>query len=172
MYLPKSLLAIVPLSLASALPQASPTSSAAAVSSTTCNGKTYVYEELAGYGFVPSNATDKFGDTIGGHGSAIAIDGASWVKIGNSYTGLLYTLPDRGWNTEGTLNFQNRIHKFLLTFTPNENATVANPSSPNLQFKYLVSPLVVGREPIVNDTDRQKGHDLVDRPTHSANVWS
>ncbi|KAF7194059.1 putative secreted protein [Pseudocercospora fuligena] len=137
MYLPKSLLAIVPLSLASALPQASPTSSAAAVSSTTCNGKTYVYEELAGYGFVPSNATDKFGDTIGGHGSAIAIDGSSWVKIGNSYTGLLYTLPDRGWNTEGTLNFQNRIHKFLLTFTPNENATAANPSSPNLQFKYL-----------------------------------
>ncbi|KXT06667.1 hypothetical protein AC578_8592 [Pseudocercospora eumusae] len=137
MYLPKSLLAIVPLSLALALPQASPTSSAAAVSSTTCNGKTYVYQELAGYGFVPSNATDKFGDTIGGHGSAIAIDGASWVKIGNSYTGLLFTLPDRGWNTEGTLNFQNRIHKFLLTFTPNENATATKPSSPNLQFKYL-----------------------------------
>ncbi|KXT09052.1 hypothetical protein AC579_4714 [Pseudocercospora musae] len=87
--------------------------------------------------YVPKSLLAIFGDTIGGHGSAIAIDGASWVKIGNGYTGLLYTLPDRGWNTEGTLNFQNRIHKFLLTFTPNENATVANPSSPNLQFKYL-----------------------------------
>lgn len=137
----KCLLAIVPLSLVSALSQASSISNAA-VSSATCNGKTFVYEELSGYGFVPSNATDKFGDTIGGHGSAIAIDSASWVKVGNSYTGLLYTLPDRGWNAEGTLNFQNRIHKFLLTFTPTDNATTASPSGPNLQFKYLDTVLL------------------------------
>lgn len=42
----------------------------AAVNSTTCNGKQYSYSELAGYGFVPGNARDKFGDTIGGIGSA------------------------------------------------------------------------------------------------------
>lgn len=41
-----------------------------AVNSTTCNGKSYSYKELAGYGIIPSNATDKFGDTIGGIGSA------------------------------------------------------------------------------------------------------
>lgn len=41
-----------------------------AVNSTTCNGKSYSYNELTGYGVIPSNATDKFGDTIGGIGSA------------------------------------------------------------------------------------------------------
>lgn len=40
------------------------------VNSTTCNGKSYSYNELAGFGIIPSNATDKFGDTIGGIGSA------------------------------------------------------------------------------------------------------
>lgn len=41
-----------------------------AVNSTTCNGKSYSYNELAGYGIIPGNSTDKFGDTIGGIGSA------------------------------------------------------------------------------------------------------
>lgn len=40
------------------------------VNSTTCNGKSYSYNELAGYGVIPSDARDKFGDTIGGIGSA------------------------------------------------------------------------------------------------------
>lgn len=40
------------------------------VNSTTCNGKSYSYNELAGYGLIPSDARDKFGDTIGGIGSA------------------------------------------------------------------------------------------------------
>jgi hypothetical protein len=48
----------------------------AAVNSTTCNGQSYVYNELAGYGFIPGNARDKLGDTIGGIGSSIAIDKA------------------------------------------------------------------------------------------------
>lgn len=68
------------------------------VNQTTCNGKTYAYEELAGYGFVPGNARDGFGDTLGGYGSAIALDRTQWKKLGNgSYTGVLWGLPDRGW---------------------------------------------------------------------------
>lgn len=68
------------------------------VNSTTCNGKTYVYEELAGYGFVVSDAVDKFGDTLGGIGSAIYLDKKSWTKSCNgTYTGTLWGLPDRGW---------------------------------------------------------------------------
>ncbi|QIW95688.1 hypothetical protein AMS68_001206 [Peltaster fructicola] len=109
-------------------------------STTVCNGQTYVYNELAGFGFVANDARDKVGDTIGGIGSAIAIDRKSWrLHRNGSYTGLLYGLPDRGWNTEGTLNVQNRIHKFQITFTPDEDATVANPSPPNLLFRYLDS---------------------------------
>lgn len=49
------------------------------VNETTCNGQTYVYEELAAFGYVPSDARDKFGDTIGGHRSSIAIDKNAWV---------------------------------------------------------------------------------------------
>ena len=76
----------------------SPRNSSSVVSAITCNGKEYVYEELAGYGFVVSDAVDKFGDNLGGLGSAIHLDRASWEKSRNgTYTGVLWALPDRGW---------------------------------------------------------------------------
>lgn len=42
----------------------------------------------------------------------------------------------------GTLNYQTRIHKFAITFTPNPGATVASPSPPNLQLQYLDTVLL------------------------------
>lgn len=39
-------------------------------------------------------------------------------------------------NTEGTLNFQNRIQVIDITFLPNESATVANLSPPNIDLAY------------------------------------
>ena len=64
--------------------------SSAVVNHNTCNGKTYTYQQLAGYGFIASNARDKFGHTLGGYGSAIALDKA-WKKTGNGkYAGVLY----------------------------------------------------------------------------------
>ena len=75
-----------------------PRNNSSVVSTTTCNGKEYVYEELAGYGFVVADAVDKFGDNLGGLGSAIHVDRASWKKSCNgTYTGVLWALPDRGW---------------------------------------------------------------------------
>ncbi|KAJ8110293.1 hypothetical protein ONZ43_g5907 [Nemania bipapillata] len=113
---------------------------AAGVNSTTCNGISYVYDELAGYGFVPSNARDKFGDTLGGLGSSLHLDRHKWKKHRNgSYSGELWSLPDRGWNTEGTLNYNPRVHKFRILFTPQPNATILNPSGPNLEFYYVDS---------------------------------
>ena len=68
------------------------------VNQTLCNGKNYTYQELAGFGFIPSAARDQFGDTIGGIGSSIALDRSQWAKQPNgSYTGVLWALPDRGW---------------------------------------------------------------------------
>ena len=68
------------------------------VTQTTCNGETYTYQQLAGYGFIPSNARDKYGDTIGGIGSAIALDHNAWRKTSDvNYQGIIWTLPDRGW---------------------------------------------------------------------------
>lgn len=82
--------------------------------------------------------------------------GRSWARLpNNSYTGLLYALPDRGWNTEGTLNYQNRIQKFSITFTPNTSATVADPSPPNLQFTYLDTILLT--DPAGNPTSGLDG---------------
>ena len=134
-----------PLSIVAALPNCDTTPSTF-VKQTTCAGKTYTYESLAGYGFIPSDARDKFGDTIGGIGSSIAIDRKSWRKSKSKksaqYTGILYTLPDRGWNTEGTLNFQNRVHKVRITLTLNDTATVADPSPPNVQLQYLDTTLL------------------------------
>ena len=47
-------------------------------------------------------------------------------------------------NTEGTLNYQNRVHKFAITLTPQPNATLQNPSGPNLQFTYEDTILFTG----------------------------
>jgi len=108
-----------------------------AVNTTTCNGRTYVYNELAGYGYVPSDAYDKFGDTIGGIGSSIAIPRKSWtVSKKGVYTGTLYAIPDRGWNTEGTLNYQSRVQKFQISFTPQLTNNASNPVTTNIDLLY------------------------------------
>lgn len=74
------------------------------VNQATCNGKNYVYQELAGYGLIPSDTRDKFGDTLGGLGSAISIPQNTWRKLPDgSYSGFMWATPDRGWNTQGTL---------------------------------------------------------------------
>lgn len=117
------------------------------VGQTTCNGKTYTYRELAGYGFVPSNFRDKYGDTVS-LGSSIALERKSWEKktravlgggnrtIETYYEGTLWTMPDRGWNTEGTTLWQPRLHKFQIDFTP-KLANAASPSPPNVKFLYI-----------------------------------
>ncbi|KAH7356216.1 esterase-like activity of phytase-domain-containing protein [Pyrenochaeta sp. MPI-SDFR-AT-0127] len=118
----------------------------APVNVTTCNGEKYIYEELAGYGKLASNVRDKFGDTIGGIGSAIALDKGSRKRSKDkkgTYSGILYGLPDRGWNTQGTQNTQSRIHKFSFTFEAVE-ATVAKPASPNFKLTYLDTLLLTG----------------------------
>ena len=147
MFFTKSSVISLPLALSYALyASAAPNvRRATAVNTTTCNGKTYVYEELAGYGFLPSNARDKYGDTLGGIGSSIAVDKSSWKKSGSSYTGTLYALPDRGWNTNGTINYQNRIQKIQMTLKV-EDPTVSNPSGPNLNLKLLDTILLTDFE--------------------------
>ncbi|KAI5791922.1 3-phytase [Geopyxis carbonaria] len=105
---------------------------AKAVNETECAGSKFSYEELVGYGSLPSNFRDKFGDTIS-TGSSIAFEKGSWKKQrGGKYTGKLYVLPDRGWNTEGTTAYQPRLHVFDITFAP----TKSYPSGENLVYTY------------------------------------
>ena len=47
-------------------------------------------------------------------------------------------------NTEGTLNYQNRVHKIAIILNPQLNATLAKPSGPNLQMTYLDTVLFTG----------------------------
>ncbi|KKK16698.1 hypothetical protein ARAM_004014 [Aspergillus rambellii] len=115
------------------------------VNQTTCAGTTYAYTGLEGYGYVASNARDKYGDTLAGLGSSAALEKGSWRKTGpNSYSGIFYCLPDRGWNTNGTLNFQPRVHKFQITLQLATHATAKNPSKPNVHLKYLDTTLLTG----------------------------
>ena len=68
------------------------------VSETTCSGQRYSYYGLAAYGSIPSSATDRYGDTLGGFGSAISFDQSSWSKAQDgSYDGMIWAMPDRGW---------------------------------------------------------------------------
>lgn len=102
------------------------------VNSTTCGGKTYLHRSLTGYGFLPSDTKDKTGDTAS-IGSSIKISDWKYNKATGEYTGTLWGLPDRGWNIEGTTNYQPRLHKYTFSFTPNP----AGQLTTNLNFEYV-----------------------------------
>ena len=92
---------------------------AAAQQSVVFEGSTFVNQGLVGVARVPSDARDQFGDTLGGFGSAMAMDLNSWKKNRDgSYTGTLFMVPDRGWNTQGTVDFRGRVHRFDATLRP------------------------------------------------------
>ena len=92
---------------------------AAAQQSVVFEGSTFVNRGPVGVARVPSDARDQFGDTLGGFGSAMAMDLNSWKKNRDgSYTGTLLMVPDRGWNTQGTVDFRGRVHSFDVTLRP------------------------------------------------------
>ncbi|KAK4098035.1 hypothetical protein N658DRAFT_432923 [Parathielavia hyrcaniae] len=111
------------------------------VASVSCNGKAYTYEGLSGFGSLPSDARDQYGDTIS-FGSSMRV--RDWKKAGHRYKGTLYGLPDRGWNTNGTQATIPRIHIFDITFTPAPDASAATPAGPNLEFEYKRTILLSG----------------------------
>ncbi|KAJ5949919.1 hypothetical protein N7454_001503 [Penicillium verhagenii] len=118
---------------------------AAPISQATCSGQHYDYNGLAAYGSVPSNATDQYGDTLSGFGSAVFLNQSSWSKDQDgSYNGIIWALPDRGWNANGTLNYQPRIHRFSINVNLSLNGSGSDPSPPNIQMVYLDSILLTG----------------------------
>lgn len=88
-----SFLSYLPLLVAAAgSVTAAPSKTTSAVNTTVCNGQTYVYEELAGYGYLASDKRDRYGDSMS-LGSSIALDRKTWSRRGNVYEGILYGLP-------------------------------------------------------------------------------
>ena len=90
--------------------------------SVTFDGESFVNKGLVAVARLPADAKDKQGDTLGGIGSGMAADLSSWKRDGDSYSGTLYMVPDRGWNTEGTLDFQGRVQVFDVKLAPDYGA--------------------------------------------------
>jgi 2',3'-cyclic-nucleotide 2'-phosphodiesterase (5'-nucleotidase family)/3',5'-cyclic AMP phosphodiesterase CpdA len=79
-----------------------------------------VNQGLVAVGRVPADAFDALGsgvDTLGGFGSAAFFDPATWAKTGETITGTLYGLPDRGFG-DGAQNYRPRIEIFDIGITP------------------------------------------------------
>jgi hypothetical protein len=110
---------------------AGPAAMAVEAQSVTFEGAAFVNKGLVGVGRVPADAKDKLGDTLGGIGSGMVADLSAWKRDGDTYTGVFYMLPDRGWNTEGTVDFQGRLQKFSIEFTPYSG----NDAAPQTQLK-------------------------------------
>ncbi|KAL4796925.1 esterase-like activity of phytase-domain-containing protein [Aspergillus venezuelensis] len=180
-----SLLQALPLTAALAtatsprgVPHPIHTHSRSIINQTTCGGSTYTYTGLEGYGLVASNARDKHGDTLAGLGSSAALEQGSWRKTGDaSYTGTFWLLPDRGWNTNGTLNFTPRIHKFNISLTLANNTSATNPSRPNMYLTYLDTILLsdptgkplTGLDPDVTGNITYRGFPPLPAATYEGN---
>ncbi|TLD18105.1 hypothetical protein PspLS_10462 [Pyricularia sp. CBS 133598] len=82
----------------------------------------YAHERhIAGFGSLSGDFRDKYHETVS-IGSAIQITNwamPAWNDTNNTpYTGILWGLSDRGWNNEGTVNHQPRVHRFTVTLIP------------------------------------------------------
>ena len=99
------------------------------------NGATYINQGLVGVGNYVSNGIDGLGDTLGSF-SSFKVDTTTWRKNADgSYAGTLYTLPDRGYNVAGLIDYAARIQKFELAFTPDYTTSVVGQTQLTLTFK-------------------------------------
>jgi hypothetical protein len=72
-----------------------------------------VNKGLVAAGSLPANLRDAFGETFGS-GSGMAV--VDWKKTDAGYTGTILLLPDRGYNVEGTTNYDARINTVSIAF--------------------------------------------------------
>jgi len=102
------------------------------------NGASYLNKGLVGVGTFTSSAIDGLGDTLGSF-SSFKVDATTWRKNANgSYSGTLYTLPDRGYNVAGLIDYAARIQKFDLAFTPDYTTNTVGQTQLTLTFKNTI----------------------------------
>ncbi|KAF9556491.1 hypothetical protein CPC08DRAFT_737062 [Agrocybe pediades] len=91
---------------------------------------------LVGFGLIPSDFLESTGDTIGGIGSAIAIKRGTWASHANgTFTGTLVVHPDRGFNVDGTVDYQARRHELQFTLSPYSGSANLNFTSAQQTLK-------------------------------------
>jgi hypothetical protein len=99
-------------------------------------GASFVNKGLVGVARVPSSAHDQFGDTLGGFGSAMAMEPGTWRKNRDgSYSGTLFMVPDRGWNTQGTVDYRGRVHHFDITLHPFTGASTTQQNQLAMDYR-------------------------------------
>jgi hypothetical protein len=79
--------------------------------------KTYVDQGLVAAGSLPAGTIDFLGDTLGSF-SSLMIEPGSWKRDGDTYTGVLWTLPDRGRNDPEHnvfFDYRGRLHRFRFS---------------------------------------------------------
>jgi len=89
----------------------------AAAQSVSFQGQTFENQGLAGVGRVSAQSRDGFGDTMS-LGSGMVADLTRWRRNGDSYSGVFFMLPDRGYNIAGTIDYQARLQQMGVAFTP------------------------------------------------------
>jgi hypothetical protein len=109
---------------------------AASAQSVSFQGQTFVNKGLVGTARVPSNGVDKYGDTVS-IGSSMAVLPGSWHKRGDgSFIGRFLMLPDRGWNTQGTIDYAGRLHRYEAILNPYYGTTpVATQDQLSMTYK-------------------------------------
>jgi hypothetical protein len=109
-----------------------------AVKTVSFNGASYLNKGLVGVGSFSSSAIDGLGDTLGSF-SSFKVDTNTWRKNADgSYAGSLYTLPDRGYNVAGLIDYAARIQKFDLAFTPDYTTNTVGQTQLTLTFKNTI----------------------------------
>ncbi|MGE7138737.1 esterase-like activity of phytase family protein [Luteibacter sp. NPDC031894] len=87
-------------------------------------GATYVDKGLVAAGSLPAGTIDFLGDTLGSF-SSLMIEPGTWRRDGDTYTGVLWTLPDRGRNDPEHglfFDYKGRLHRFRFRMTMADEA--------------------------------------------------
>ena len=84
--------------------------------------------ELVGVGRLAANLRDEHGETFGSISGLVA-DLSSWTRSGDSYSGVFYASPDRGYNIAGTIDYQARINRLQVEFTPAASGATGLPQN-------------------------------------------
>lgn len=98
-------------------------------------GTTYVDQGLVAAGSLPAGSIDFLGDTLGSF-SSLSIEPGTWKREGDTYTGVLWTLPDRGRNDPEHnvfFDYRGRLHRFRFTMTL-PSADGADPGKGTVSF--------------------------------------
>jgi len=105
--------------------------------STILNGQTFINQGLQGVNRLSALTTKDFvGDTFGAYSGLDVLPG-TWRKTATGYTGVLYSLPDRGPNSVGAVTFSDyagRVNSFDMSFTPYTGTAALSPSANVLQL--------------------------------------